>query len=341
VISSGLDSAIIQRGDGDLIVEKPNSIFTLPDYYSNQTEIAHFMYESMVFDPGSGFGIINGIEIVLPDDSIDVFPYGLTSSIVQTIKNEFYEYTGYNWNLVANHSGELVIFDYSLIDIGLYVGSVAVDGLSLIASGIDDDNDLLPNALEDYYRTFDNNPDSDDDGISDMIEVAFSTNPLINDRNNDADQDGLSNIIEYEIQSDPGNPDTDYGGSFDGWEWKYQLNVTDPSDDIIDNDADGLVNYVESEYNTNPYSIDTDGDGMDDKWEITFGLDPLDPRDAEYDYDNDGISNLQEYLDGTDPLKKDGQLFIKGFKLWFFVIVLLAIIPVHTTYKKLLNDEFD
>ncbi|MDE6726998.1 MAG: cellulose binding domain-containing protein, partial [Oscillospiraceae bacterium] len=134
----------------------------------------------------------------------------------------------------------------------------------------DNDNDGLPNVIEKMFGTDPENPDSDDDGLTDYEEVYITgTDPLkydtndngINDADDDSDGDSLSNKEEIELGTDPQNVDTD---------------------------GDGLSDYDElNKYNTDPLKADSDGDTLKDGDEIEIGLDPNDPEtfgvpDAEY-----------------------------------------------------------
>lgn len=134
----------------------------------------------------------------------------------------------------------------------------------------DSDNDGLPNIFEKIYGTDAENPDTDDDGLTDYEEVYITgTDPLkydtddngINDADDDSDGDSLSNKEEIELGTDPQN---------------------------IDTDGDGLSDYDElNKYNTDPLKADSDGDTLKDGDEIEIGLDPNDPEtfgvpDAEY-----------------------------------------------------------
>lgn len=134
----------------------------------------------------------------------------------------------------------------------------------------DDDNDGLFNIIEEIYGTDPKNPDTDGDGLTDYEEVYITgTDPLkydtddngINDADDDSDNDGLSNREEIELGTDPRNVDTD---------------------------GDGLSDYDElNKYNTDPLKADSDGDTLNDGDELAIGLDPNNPEtfgipDAEY-----------------------------------------------------------
>lgn len=133
----------------------------------------------------------------------------------------------------------------------------------------DPDGDKLMNYIEEYFGTDINDPDTDDDGLTDFQEIYdASTNPLLWDTdgngtcdgNEDNDSDGLDNVTEYEIGS-----------------LIY----------VADSDMDSLGDYEEyMTYGTDPMSKDTDGDTLTDAEEIKFGTDPL-----LADTDGDGITD--------------------------------------------------
>ncbi|GEM_PF-1772908 len=69
--------------------------------------------------------------------------------------------------------------------------------------------------------------DTDGDGIPDFWEIDNGLNPNVNDAQNDNDGDGLTNIQEYQYHTDPKNKDTDGDGYSDGDEVAQK---TDPND---------------------------------------------------------------------------------------------------------------
>jgi hypothetical protein len=163
----------------------------------------------------------------------------------------------------------------------------------------DSDNDQLSNWLELIVGTDIFNPDSDSDSMTDGWEYNHGLDPLIDDSTDDLDGDGLSNIEEFEILTEPDNVDTDADGMDDKWETDYGL---DPlvADSHEDPDGDTLSNIDEYNLGTSPVSSDTDQDSMPDYYEIEMGLNPL-VDDSSSDLDSDGVSNLDEYLRGTSP----------------------------------------
>ena len=114
--------------------------------------------------------------------------------------------------------------------------------------------------------------DIDGDGLSDVDEAAYGSDPL----NRDYDADGLLDGEEVYVHgTDPLNNDTDGDGLLDGEE----VNQFGTSSTSTDADGDGLVDDDEIfVYGTAPDAFDTDGDGIGDGEEVlTFGTNPLDP----------------------------------------------------------------
>ena len=189
--------------------------------------------------------------------------------------------------------------------------------------GRDDDGDGLSNALEESLGTDPNDPDTDDDGLTDGKEVnIYHTDPLKSDTDDDGipdlwelrhkldptnssdaledlDDDGLNNLKEYQLGTDIRDNDTDNDALSDGDELKVY--DTDPLSN--DSDADGLLDGEEVlTYGSNPNSNDTDSDGLDDYNEIhTYKTDP-NSTDTDNDMLNDS-SEVNIYL--TDPTNND------------------------------------
>ncbi|WP_209404936.1 gliding motility-associated C-terminal domain-containing protein [Pseudozobellia sp. WGM2] len=146
-------------------------------------------------------------------------------------------------------------------------------------------------------------PDDDNDGISDAQEAIDGTDP--NDDcdsvggtplgASDCDGDGLTNDEELTGVDDPSTPGNPNG------------NTTDPNDP--DSDGDGIPDGQEAIDGTDPNddcdsvggtplgTSDCDNDGLTNDEEASLGTDPNDP-----DSDGDGVNDGQEVIDGTDPL---------------------------------------
>ena len=144
----------------------------------------------------------------------------------------------------------------------------------------------------------------------------------------DGDADGINDLVESLYGTDPSNPDTDGDLILDGWEIDNSLDPLNASDAALDFDSDNLTNLDESLFDTDPNNSDSDDDelpdGMEvhtygtdpanqdsdydlmpDGWEIEHSLDPLSLLDRWLDPDEDGLPNLMEYSANTDPNNQD------------------------------------
>ena len=144
------------------------------------------------------------------------------------------------------------------------------------AAGADYDGDGLTNGEELDLGTDPLDPDSDDDGLSDGVEVnTLDTDPLLADSDGDgipdgqedSDADGLSDADEVNTHgTDPLNADSDDDGLSDGDE--VNTHGTDPLS--ADSDGDGLPDGVEVTNGTDPLAEDSDGDGLSDGEDVEF-----------------------------------------------------------------------
>jgi Bacterial TSP3 repeat len=206
----------------------------------------------------------------------------------------------------------------------------------------DSDSDGLSNCAENAIGTLSNDPDSDDDGLNDGVEVnTYGTNPLdvdsdkdqlwdgpevnvygTNPMMSDSDNDGLIDSIEI-FGTNPTQPmdaDTDKDGLLDGAEdanhsGALDSGETDPNNPDWDRDAllDGCE--VLGKNPTNPFDPDTDKDGLADGIEdanhncvqdaINRSSNETDPNDP--DSDDDALTDGTEVLGSnpTNPMKVD------------------------------------
>jgi len=136
-----------------------------------------------------------------------------------------------------------------------------------------------------YEKVYDSDPldaDTDDDGLPDGYEVLkLFTDPLeidsddngISDADEDFDTDDLNNIGEFNHQTDPYNPDTDNDGFSDGFEVVEIGTVPTNPDTDDDKLLDGEESYYGSLYAKygyyfDPLNPDTDGDEILDGDEL-------------------------------------------------------------------------
>lgn len=106
--------------------------------------------------------------------------------------------------------------------------------------------------------------DTDKDSILDGDEYKFSTNP----RNPDTDNDGLSDFLEiHQYKTDPTNPDSDNDGIKDGKEIEIGTDF-DNADTDADGIQDGAEYYGSWGFVTNPLCSDSDHDFISDNSEI-------------------------------------------------------------------------
>lgn len=146
----------------------------------------------------------------------------------------------------------------------------------------DTDGDGLTDLQEEKYGTDPGNPDTDGDGFSDFEELCLmGTDPLTaNDLNADTDGDGLTDLQETK---------------------EYNTDINSP-----DTDGDGLSDYDEVYiYLTDPTNADTDGDGLSDSFEIEHGLDPV--KFSTDGVTNDGDVKIEQTMpeDGISEVLKD------------------------------------
>lgn len=126
----------------------------------------------------------------------------------------------------------------------------------------------------------------------------------------DTDQDGVSDLVEYQLDTNPVNPDTDGDTLPDGWELAHAwpTNTLNPrvfNNPSLDSDHDGVPDSVELQRGTRPDLADSDGDGLSDAQELfTYHTDPL-----KADTDGDGMNDGAEVAAGSDPLFAGTQYF--------------------------------
>jgi len=174
--------------------------------------------------------------------------------------------------------------------------------------------------------------DDDNDGLTDIEEIALGTDP----RNPDTDGDWLNDGYEIKASgTDPMTDDDDGEGWTDAFdecpkdEAKFYSGICGCGVADTDADSDGVADCIDGcpsdAFKSEPGicgcgvadadsdgdatadcdDLDIDGDGMDNDYETANGFDPWNSEDAQQDRDGDGISNLDEFLLGLNPDEDD------------------------------------
>ena len=189
----------------------------------------------------------------------------------------------------------------------------------------DADNDGLFNLAEIALGLNPIQVDTDGDGWSDSIEVEQGWDGLDAASpgyhpGDDTDNDGLSNLVELGLQSNYLSSDSDDDGLNDGVEhelgWDVLVANTGTQQATSDFDGDGLSNLEEQTLGTALDNADSDGDEITDNLDA-FPLDGTESVDtdsdgignnADPDDDNDGVADESDAypLDATETLDTDG-----------------------------------
>ncbi|AKJ02477.1 putative repeat protein (TIGR01451 family) [Archangium gephyra] len=211
----------------------------------------------------------------------------------------------------------------SSIDATVSVGSDTADPAPgnntdsvTVSVASDSDNDGIGDAEELAIGTDPNDPDSDDDGILDGIEVnTGGTNPLDDDSDDDGLLDGTEDADHDGVvdpnETHPRDADTDDDGLQDGTE----QGLTTPQGS--DTNLTVFVPDSDPGSKTNPLDADSDDDGLLDGQEDadhdgqvdSTESDPLNP-----DTDGGGVNDGVEAGRGTSPLNAwdDNELQVVG-----------------------------
>ena len=104
-----------------------------------------------------------------------------------------------------------------------------------------------PNSANDSASVTVSN-DADEDGMPDKWEDAKG----VSDPAQDPDGDGLTNLQEFGYGTEPKSADSDNDGMKDKWELDNSLDPTSNADAELDSDSDGFTNKQEHDYGTNP-----------------------------------------------------------------------------------------
>ena len=143
-----------------------------------------------------------------------------------------------------------------------------------------DSSDTSDSTDNDDLETPDDSDWSDEPTDPDQTEETDDSIPE-SDPYADSDNDGITDVNEANYGTDPDNPDTDGDGIVDGEEVYFGTDPLNP-----DTDGDGLDDGDENQMATDPLNPDSDNDGVLDGEEVQDGTDPLNP-DAQNNSDWD------------------------------------------------------
>lgn len=123
-----------------------------------------------------------------------------------------------------------------------------------------------------------------------FASAAMALDPLAKEgKEADTDRDGLTNLQEYVWSTDPNNPDSDNGGAYDGWEVTYETQRA----------MKDSVNIISDSYHFNPN--DASDEGIVANVVNLIQVRDGDANANVNDPDNDGWNNFHEFLVGSDP----------------------------------------
>ncbi|TGN39860.1 hypothetical protein [Marinobacter confluentis] len=162
-------------------------------------------------------------------------------------------------------------------------------------------------------------PDTDFDGLPDVIERDLRTDP----NRQDTDNDGLSDFEEVNDLRKYSElaqlyPVLDFPSSTGGLGTNPLLSDTD-NDDLSDKDEqDGFLRLIPGRstpetFFTNPLLADTDLDGVNDGDEVNRrgALNPMPTDPTDPDTDGDNRNDLQEETANTDPFVPDAAVILR------------------------------
>jgi len=145
------------------------------------------------------------------------------------------------------------------------------------------------------------------------------------DSNKDPDGDGLNNLMEFVYGTDPYDADSDKGGADDGWEAYYDRNRamfdSMSAKACFDSNGDGIKDVnVDPDYKFDPANGLDELDYPDtDSWnnirEYIAGTDPTNP-DTDGDLRNDDVDPEPLIPNGLDRIENETGWWIYGCGTW-------------------------
>lgn len=142
---------------------------------------------------------------------------------------------------------------------------------------LDRDSDGIPDVWEAQFASILTDPTTGRISVTRLLDWQLA------DSSRDLDSDGLTNLQEYQFRSNPSLRDSDGDLLPDLWETTFGLNPNSAHGihgKDGDFDADGLTNFDELIYGTQPNKSDTDNDTTSDGAEVSAGGNPNDAADG-------------------------------------------------------------
>ncbi len=266
-------------GDGLLDGEEVNTYLTNPFYsdidgdtYSDYVEVTVFSTDPYTNDPDDdGDGLPNSFEILISlnpsindtdgdglSDGEEIFTYFTNPSRVDSDNDNYLDAYELYMGTDPNNSSDYPYFsetDYQYLEDYLAGNATLILVVQALVSGNFEliealDSSFIGNMteieavlLELGYTA----GDTDYDGLNDLEELSYGTDPMCVDTDNDNLLDGF----EIKIGTDPLNDDTDGDGYYDGYEVMLGSDPTD-FDDIPTVDDTTSDPFDLSELFTNP-----------------------------------------------------------------------------------------
>ena len=111
--------------------------------------------------------------------------------------------------------------------------------------------------------------DTDGHGLPDLWQMLYFGHLGV-DPNADPDGDGLSNLQEYQYHTNPTKADTDGDGLPDAWEIAHGLDPQYADDASLDYNNSGWSNLQDYQFGLDPLNADANGDGLPDSFAVQY-----------------------------------------------------------------------
>ena len=194
--------------------------------------------EPPVANAGKNIDIVKGTTVTFngtgSSDNVGIFNYTWSFTYDGDTIELYGARPSFRFNIVGNYSITLTVLDYTIPP--------------------NSDSDTVMVKVKDKSDL-----DSDGDGIDDQWEDDHGLDKYnASDAGLDFDNDGLTNLEEYEYGTNPNDPDSDDDGLPDGWEIEHGLDPLDDGSIDINNgpegdpDGDGYTNLEELQNGTEP-----------------------------------------------------------------------------------------